>query len=138
MHRLPSNIIFLKMLRLKCQFENFAKVIIILLFTHTYYLLNDKSMIIPNFGKGLYRDFTLITRNVYLSYALHPEGGVTQNDFDNWNRMSQIKTLFSYLGFSKRIVSNWLANNLSWDRTCIFLFSFTLLGMSAEFLARNV
>jgi len=40
MHRLPSTIIFPKMLRWKCQFENLAEIYKILLFTHFYALLN--------------------------------------------------------------------------------------------------
>ena len=48
MHRLLSTIIFPKIFCLKCQFENLAEIYIILLFTHTHYLLNKKSMLIPN------------------------------------------------------------------------------------------
>ena len=42
MHRLRSTIIFPKMLRLKCQFENLPEMYIILLFTHKYQLSNNK------------------------------------------------------------------------------------------------
>ena len=43
MHLLPRTIIFSKMLRLKCQFENLAGICIILLFISLYALLNYKS-----------------------------------------------------------------------------------------------
>ena len=39
---------------------------------------------------------------------MHPEGGVEENDFENWIMMSQIKTLFLNLGFQKNIVLNRL------------------------------
>ena len=48
MYRLPSTIVFPKMLRLKCRFENSAEIYIILLLTHFYALLNKKSMAIPH------------------------------------------------------------------------------------------
>ena len=51
-------------------------------------------------------DFISITRNVDLEDILQPEGGVIQNDYENWIRISQIKILFLILGFQKRIVSN--------------------------------
>ena len=41
-------VLFSKMLRLKCQFENLAEINKILLFTLLYELLNNKSMLIPN------------------------------------------------------------------------------------------
>ena len=48
MHWLPTTTIILKMLCLKGQFENLAEIYIILLFTNTYYVLNNKSMLITN------------------------------------------------------------------------------------------
>ena len=53
-------------------------------------------------------DFISITRNVDLEDILQPEGGVMQNDFENWIWISQIKILFLILGFQKCIVSNRL------------------------------
>ena len=47
MHQLPSAIIFPKILHLKCQFEDLAEINIILLFNHTYYLLNKN----PAYGR---------------------------------------------------------------------------------------
>ena len=41
------------MLRLKYQFENFAEIYIIPLFTHFYALLNFTSMLIPNLSVEL-------------------------------------------------------------------------------------
>ena len=43
MHWLPGTIIFLRMLCLKCQFDNEAEVDTILLFTHTYSILNKNN-----------------------------------------------------------------------------------------------
>ena len=60
----------------------------------------------PTLGICLHIDFISITRNVDLADILHPEGGVTQNDFENSISLSQIKILFLHLGFQKRIVSN--------------------------------
>ena len=48
MHRLPSTIIFPKMLHLKCQFLNLTEIYIILLFTNVHALFNNKSMLILN------------------------------------------------------------------------------------------
>ena len=44
MHRSPNTINFPQMFCLKCQFENFARIYIILLFTHFYALL-DKTLL---------------------------------------------------------------------------------------------
>ena len=91
MRQLKSTIIFSIMLRLKCQLDNLAEIYIILLVSNLYALLNYKSMIISNLGICLHIYFILVTRNVHLAVILHPKGGVTQNDFENLYRLSQIK-----------------------------------------------
>ena len=48
MHLLLRTIIVLRILSLKCQFENLAEIYIILLFNHYYAHLNLKSMLIPD------------------------------------------------------------------------------------------
>ena len=49
-------------------------------------------------------DFISITRNVNLADMLHPEGGVTQTDFEKGIRLSEIEALFHDLHLQKCIV----------------------------------
>ena len=53
----------------------------------------------PTLGICLQIDVLSITRNVDLADILHTEEGVTQNNFETWIRMSQIKILLVILGF---------------------------------------
>ena len=79
MHRLPSTIIFPKMLH---QFENLAEMFIILLFTH-FYAKNKNHWSSPTLDILLQIEFISFTKNVYLANILHPEGDAMQNDFEN-------------------------------------------------------
>ena len=81
MHRLWSALIFLKMLRLKCQSENLTEMYIIFLFTHLYFLLNENQWSFLTLDIRLYRHCISITKNVNLAVILQSEGGVTPNDF---------------------------------------------------------
>ena len=79
--------IFSKVLFLRCQFDNLAEI-----------------YIIPTIGLCLHWDFISTTRNVDLADILHPEGGVTQNRFNTFIRMSQIKVASLILGFQKMYI----------------------------------
>ena len=48
-------------------------------------------------GICLHIDFISITRNGDLADILHPEGGVTQNDFKNSINLSQIKKIYIFI-----------------------------------------
>ena len=108
MHRLQRTIF-----SLKCYAWG-ANLRIELMYTYSIFWPNGinfwmtNQCLSQNFGISLYRDFISIARNVDLADILHPEGGVTQNDFENSISLSQIKILFLHLGFRKRIVSNRL------------------------------
>ena len=74
---------------------------------HQMYAIFYKNQCLsPALGIRLHINFISITRNVDLADILHPEASVTQNDFESWISLSQVKTFFLLLGFQKCMVSN--------------------------------
>ena len=98
--------LYLIMLRVKCRFENLSKMFIILFSPIFMNFWREKLMLIPTLSYMLHIYFISIITNVDFADILLMDGDVTQNDFENLIRMSQIQILFLLLGFQKHKASN--------------------------------